>query len=44
LFEQPLMTCCGSRLLTAGNPNTARDRQLLSRLGLRAQTLATAEA
>lgn len=35
---------CGSRLLTAGNPDTERDRQLFSRLGLRAQTLATSEA
>jgi biotin synthase len=35
---------CGSRLLTAGNPDTERDRQLFVRLGLRAQTLATSEA
>jgi len=34
---------CGSRLLTAGNPDTECDRVLFSRLGLRAQT-AAAEA
>ena len=28
---------CGSRLLTAGNPDTERDEQLFLRLGLKAQ-------
>jgi biotin synthase len=32
---------CGSRLLTAGNPDTKRDERLFHRLGLRAQAAAT---
>ena len=35
---------CGSRLLTAGNPDTERDRQLFNRFGLRAQAIAAVHA
>ena len=35
---------CGSRLLTAGNPDTERDRLLFDRLGLKAQAIAAVHA